>query len=269
MNQTSEIYRDEKSLLHVRRICAEILDMFVPNVCASCGAKPVGHSMLCEECRIKLLNCVTLPYCPFCGTSLGPHLTSKANSGCYDCPVPMPRFRRVYRIGPYAGVLKPIIRQIKYHSQWAMIEPLTRLLAEHIPNVSQTQFDLVAPVPMFWARRILRNGNHSWMMAKCLAGKLNLPASREIIRIRNTPQQAHFCRSRRMENVKDAFKIRNPQLMSGLKILLVDDVVTTGATADEAVRTLLDAGASEVHLAVFAKAGTPVPYEDRHPESKS
>lgn len=252
-----------------RQICGAMLDLLVPSVCVSCQCKPAKNSVLCEDCTVKLLNCATLPYCPFCGSTLGPHLVSNVDSGCFDCPVPMPRFRRVYRLGPYMGVLKPVIRQIKYHSQWAFVKPLADLLAEHIINNTQTQYDLVMPVPMFWTRRLMRNGNHSWMIAQCIAEKLHLPASREIIRVRNTPQQAHFSRTRRMENVRDAFDVRNAGLMDGLKILLVDDVVTTGATADEAVRTLLNAGASEVHLAVFAKAGTPVPYEDRHPTAKS
>lgn len=268
MNLRAEPYGVASAIAGVKRVCGALLDMFVPSVCVSCRTNSAQNSILCDDCLIKLLNCATLPYCPFCGTTLGTNLVSNVDSGCYDCPVPMPRFRRVYRLGPYTGVLKPLIRQIKYHSQWAYVNPLAELLAEHIVNVSQTQFDLVAPVPMFWTRRMLRNGNHSWMITQTLADKLGLPASRELMRVKNTPQQAHFSRTRRMKNMRDAFKVRNPHLMDGLKILLVDDVVTTGATADEATRALLDAGASEVHLAVFAKAGTPVPYEDRHPATK-
>ncbi len=83
----------------------------------------------------------------------------------------------------------------------------------------------------------------------------------QLIRVRHTPPQVHLPRTRRIENVRGAFAVRTKRRIEGARVVLVDDVTTTGATANEAARTLLKAGASNVHLAVIAKAEPPRAYE--------
>ena len=116
------------------------------------------------------------------------------------------------------------------------------------------------PVPMHWRRRWSRGYDHARALAKRLAGRLNLPVGNELIRIRYTPPQVTLSRSRRIEIVRGAFALRSTAPIEGAHVLLVDDVTTTGATANETARTLLSGKASRVTLAVVAKAEPPTAY---------
>jgi len=125
-------------------------------------------------------------------------------------------------------------------------------------------FDLVMPVAMHWRRRLVRGWDHARTLARAAARKLGLPVGNELHRVRNTPPQVHLPRSRRIENVRGAFSVtpRGAKALDGAHILLVDDVTTTGATANEAARTLLRAGAARVVLAVIAKSEPPTAYTE-------
>ena len=98
------------------------------------------------------------------------------------------------------------------------------------------------------------------MLARAAAQPLGLPAGNELIRVRHTPPQVHLPRSRRIENVRGAFAVPHPGAIEAAAVLLVDDVTTTGATANEASRALLSAGASRVVLAVVSKTEPPTAY---------
>ena len=124
----------------------------------------------------------------------------------------------------------------------------------------QARFDVVLPIPMHWLRRLGRGFDHARAIAAGLARELSLPLGRELVRIRNTPPQVNLSRTRRMENVRGAFAVRDRVAIAGAQVLLVDDVTTTGATASEAARALLDADAAGVTLAVLAKAEPPTAY---------
>ena len=138
---------------------------------------------------------------------------------------------------------------------------LGRMLAEGVKAASADEgFDLVVPVPMHWRRRFARGCNHAGILAGAVARGLRLPLGDELIRVRNTPPQVHLPKSRRVENVRRAFGVRPRARIEGARVLLVDDVTTTGATASEAARTVLRAGASSAHLAVVAKAEPPRAY---------
>jgi len=131
----------------------------------------------------------------------------------------------------------------------------------------QTAPQLVMPAPMHWRRRFVRGWDHARALGRAVGRELRLPVGDELIRLRNTPQQAQLPRSRRIANVRGAFAVRKPQALNGASILLVDDVTTTGATANEAARTLLQAGAARVTLAVVAKSEPPTAYAKRIAEA--
>ncbi len=202
--------------------------------------------------------------CPRCGGSLGPNIPARFD-GCGQCQHTLPRFSRVHRLGPYTGCLRQTIRDLKYRRHLRLRGRLTHLLAQRIQAASDEgggadRPDVVLPVPMHWLRRLGRGFDHARAIAKGLARELNLPLGCELVRIRNTPPQVHLPRTRRLTNVRGAFAVRSPGTIAGARVLLVDDVTTTGATADEATRTLLDAGADRVTLAVLAKAEPPRAY---------
>ncbi len=241
-------------------ILRSIVELVWPACCAACGTHQPTREGFCEDCSRALLGLAALSYCVRCGTTLGPGIAA-SQDGCGACPTVMPRFQRVIRVGPHAGPLRGAIHRMKYRGGAGRPGPLGRLLAEAVrARCEPAALDLVVPVPMHWARRLLRGGNHSTILAAGLARRLGLPMGQELIRIRNTPPQVHLPASQRRANVRGAFAAPRPAAVAGASVLLVDDVTTTGATADEAARTLLAAGAARVLLAVLAKAEPPTAY---------
>ncbi|HUS90909.1 MAG TPA: ComF family protein [Phycisphaerae bacterium] len=237
-----------------------MLDLLLPDVCGACGAERVAADGLCEACNRQLLSLVALSACPRCGQTLGPNIPAREN-GCGACPETLPRFERVYRLGPYTGPLRLAVRGLKYHRLLRLRGRLSRLLAERIlADGPDCALDAVVPVPMHWRRRLSRGFDHARSIAAGVARELGVPLGGEIVRVRNTPPQIHLPRTKRIENVHGAFDVRSPATVRGAAVLLVDDVTTTGATANEAARTLLRAGARRVRLAVLAKSEPPIAY---------
>jgi len=242
-----------------RRCAAAAGGLLMPRACAGCGAEAPVEGGLCTACNVQLLELATLPYCPRCGGTIGPNLPIRED-GCWMCPQPMPRFARVFRLGPYTGALRTAVRDLKYRRDETVLARLGRMLAESVASLESGPFDLVMPVATHWRRRLSRGYDHARALARAVARPLHLPVGVELIRVRHTPAQVGMSRSRRIENVRGAFTVRGKGSLEGACILLADDVTTTGATANEATRALLDAGASNVTLAVIAKSETPRAY---------
>ncbi len=232
-------------------------DLVLPRTCLGCGSSAPAADGLCERCSVDLLSLVALPSCPRCGATLGPNIPA-SDDGCDACPPTLPRFECVVRLGPYAEPLRSIVRELKYRRR-IMRRRLGRMLAQALRTRHDGGFDVVIPVPMHWRRRLLRGQNHAEVIASAVASQLELPVGNELIRVRNTPPQTHLPRSRRAENVRGAFAAGSRYVLDA-SVLLVDDVTTTGATANEAARTLLRAGAKRVVLAVVCKAEPPTAY---------
>ena len=242
------------------------VDLLLPAVCGACGRADKLEDGLCPRCRMELLALVSVASCPRCGGSLGPNIPARAD-GCGQCQTALPRFGRTYRLGSYAGPLRHAVRDLKYRRQLRLRRRLTALLAERIQadatagdDTPPPRYDVVQAVPMHWRRRLARGFDHAHVIASALAGHLGVPMGCELVRVRNTPPQVRLSRTRRIENVRGAFAVRDPDVVAGADVLLVDDVTTTGATANEAARVLLDAGAQRVALAVLAKAEPPRAY---------
>jgi ComF family protein len=245
-----------------------IADLMLPDSCAACGAGEVADHGLCLNCHLKLLSLVALPYCRRCGASLGPAVPER-DDGCRACPVTLPRFLRVIRLGSYADPLRAVCRDLKYRHQETLRRRLGRLLAEAVSaRLADRMPEVVLAVPMHWRRRLGRPCDHARLLAGVLADCLHLPLGYELVRLRNTPPQVHLSRTKRIENVRGAFGLARGAKLAGANVLLVDDVTTTGATANEAARTLLDGGVSSVTLAVVAKAEPPTAYAEHWRESR-
>ena len=248
-------------LSRLRSLGAGAVDLLLPGTCMACRAEEATTENLCQACNLRLLALVALPYCRRCGAGLSGGLP--AAESCRACPSTLPRYDCVIRLGPYEDPLRIIVRQLKYHRQEALRGHLGRLLGAAVAARCEVPLDLVLSVPMHWRRRLARGYDHALVLAKAVAGELDLPVGNELLRVRHTPPQAHLTRTRRIENVRGAFDVRRGAALAGAKVLLVDDVTTTGATANEAARGLLRAGASSVTLAAVAKAEPPAAYSER------
>ena len=245
----------------VRWCGAGALDLLLPAVCMACARDDISDGGLCEDCNVKLLALVAAPYCGRCGSGLSAGGT--AYETCPACPDTLGRFEAVVRLGSYAEPLRSVVRGMKYHRQEALRRRLGALLAAAVRTRAAKPPDLVLSVPMHWRRRLSRGYDHARILAVTLASELRLPLGHELVRTRYTPPQAHLSRSLRLQNVRGSFEVQGKVTLAGAHVLLVDDVTTTGATADEASRVLLQAGASSVTLAVIAKSEPPRAYAEQ------
>ena len=246
---------------HVAALARGALDLLLPDVCHACRRADVAVHGLCDTCHLALLKLAALDYCPRCGaTAAGPLRDGQVD--CPLCPQPLPRFEHVVRIGPYVQPLRAVIRGMKYRREEALCRWMSELLAAGVSARVERPLDVVVPAAMHWRRRLARGHDHAAVLAASVAKALRLPRGRDLVRVRPTPAQVNLSRTRRLANLRDAFTVPHPADIAGLRILLVDDVTTTGATANEAARTLLRAGASAVVLAVVAKADPPRAYAE-------
>jgi ComF family protein len=238
----------------VRASCA-VLDLFYPPDCVACGSalEGTGDARLCASCR-SLLPWIGEWQCPRCADELGPYTEGKR--ACPSvCHAKTLIFRGAVAVCRFEGVARELVHGLKYRSDLGAAEWMGRRIQERLEKTSWfADCTAVVPVPLHWTRRLSRRFNQSEVLAWSIAraagrGKPAMALSR----VRKTPPQAFLDFSARSENVKGAFKVRRTADVAGQEILLVDDVMTTCATAAECARTLLAAGAKRVHVAVFAR----------------
>lgn len=245
----------------MRRLGGGLVELALPSVCGGCGGEAVSVGGLCEGCNIALLGLVGQTYCRRCGAGLGTGVPEYPD-GCVQCPSPLARYERLWRLGPYDSPLREAVRALKYRRSGRLVGRLGTLLGEAVWNTAEWEFHAVVPVPMHWRRRIFRGVDHAALLAAAVARRLDAPAARLLRRVRNTPPQVTRSRRERVANVRGAFEAADPPQIKGRRLLLVDDVTTTGATANECTRALLRAGAVSVCVAALCKADAPAAYAD-------
>jgi ComF family protein len=237
-----------------RTLARGVLQLLYANVCWGCGvALRPDQNHFCDACRQSLTSD---PHssCSRCSSTIGPY--GDLGDGC--CPACRGHafaFDRTFRLGPYEGVLRELVLKMKHHSGEVVAELLGELWAERLASRLQgTHIDFVVPVPLHWWRRMLRGYNQSSTLARALSRRLHVSLSTGWLwRSRNTPRQTYqMSAADRQVNVRDAFRLGIGADVRGKTILIVDDVMTTGATASEAARPFRKAGAGQILVAVLA-----------------
>jgi ComF family protein len=178
------------------------------------------------------------------------------SDGCPACRKERFAFEKVVRLGSFHdGIWKEVIHRLKHFTGDGLAEAVGDLWASHSElRLRELGAQLVIPVPLHWRRRLRRGYNQSEPLAYSLALKLRLPCRPRLLqRIRATPDQKGQSAADRRANVKGAFQARPHAALVGKKVLLVDDVMTTGSTANEAARALRQAGAAPVIVAVLTR----------------
>ncbi len=221
---------------------ARALDLLFPPRCAVCGAM---GSFLCTTC-LQSLPRAEPPRCPVCWR---PGFFAPACPGCRERP---PAFQSLRAPCLMAGPAREAVHALKYNHFSALAEDMGRLMAEFAAS-ERLAADLVVPVPLHPRRRRTRGYNQSALLAKAVAAALGLPLDeRALVRRRDGPQQARAASAEeRRRNVEGAFEARGR--LEGRRILLIDDVTTTGATLDAGARALREAGAASVCCLAFAR----------------
>ena len=209
---------------------------------------------MCRSCGGRL-PMIRPPCCPLCGR---PVMTrGGASHVCGACRVrPRGAIARVCAAGLYDAGLKRLIHLYKYRRHQFLAAPLGDLLAAQAASSGVLDgIDCLAPIPLHWIRERWRGFNQARELAVRVARSRGTPVlpPRGLRRVRRTTPQVGLDARGRRENIKGAFATRRPELVRGRRVALVDDVLTTGATADECARTLMRAGATEVRLLVLAR----------------
>ena len=208
--------------------------------------------VLCDQCSTDMQPAES-GRCPRCGLPVGPF--ARTDAGCPNCRTLSLRFRRVIRAGLYDDTLRAACIRAKSPTQFPLAAALANWLwLRERDDFEAEPIDLVVAVPRHWTRQVAQPHHAAETIARVLARRLRKPHGRGLLRkIRWTPDQSDLSAAHRKQNLKDAFAVRSfRRLLAGQTVLLVDDILTTGTTANECSRALLNAGAAKVIVAVIA-----------------
>ena len=227
----------------------ELLRFFLPLECPVCGGQPFDGSpnMFCKDCLQKI-EFLTPPVCPMCGCEY---------NGLLDvCPLCLQSGKRpwdgalsVFRMN---GLVKELLHNYKYHKQPELAALLGELCLLSLRN-NMPHIDCIVPVPLHWRRFLQRGFNQSEELSKRLGQGLGIPVVNALRRKKYTKQQAKLGKEARISNLSGAFSINHSTFVEKRAILLVDDVMTTGATLSAAARALKRAGAAKVYVFTVAR----------------
>jgi ComF family protein len=223
-----------------------LLDIFFPPKCLNCGKY---GEIVCFDCakEISLIQTLT---CPECGR------VSQNGKYCQSCKSAHKNIAlKGIVIGAHydSGPLKEMIHHFKYSGYLSLSEQLAEIICSRLTNINGLKNFVVVPVPLHLSRKNRRGYNQSELLARYISAHFDMPGGDALVRMRDTKPQIGLPRAKRLENLEDAFSCQDTELITDRKILLIDDVTTTGATLNECAKALKNAGAKEIWGAVVAR----------------
>lgn len=230
-----------------------VASLFYPALCAVCS-EPIDYDdYLCPACKEKAPR-IKPPFCATCSEPFQGAITEAFS--CANCSHRLLHFASAVAAYRSRGVVRKIVHDFKYGHQIHLRHPVADWLLETLddPRLRGRRFDLVIPVPLHPTRKRERGFNQAELLAQSLSARAGFVMQEALERIRYTTTQTAFDRTERMENLHDAFRLRKKAHVRGLRVLLIDDVLTTGSTLSECARVLKAAGAISVHAATAARA---------------
>ena len=230
-----------------------LVSLFYPPACAACSVPIESSAYLCETCQAKAPR-IKPPFCETCSEPFPGSITERFS--CANCAHRVLHFQSAVAAYRSRGVVRKMIHEFKYEGQVHLRHPVAGWLSETLadPRLNGRRFDLVVPVPLHPARKRERGFNQAELLAELFSARARLTLGDALERIRYTTTQTVFDRAERMENLHNAFRLRKKANVRGLRVLLIDDVLTTGSTLSECARVLKAGGALSVHAATAARA---------------
>ena len=240
----------------IRVIFDSFLNLFYPESCFICSS-PVHRRQdcgLCDECWRKVLDLrIEGARCPSCGIPL-PGFADDSENLCLECVRLPPPYSGARSFGYYSTDLRLAIHEFKFKGCQRLAQLLAPLLADVFwISWRREDFDFLTDVPLHPARRRERGFNQAELLSRALARMVGLPEFRTLRRTALTQLQVGLSDVQRLENVRNVFRCSHIDLVAGKRILLIDDVMTTGATAASASQTLIEAGAEKVSVLTVAR----------------
>ncbi len=235
----------------IRRLVHAVL----PVDCAACGA-PLSDDPVPFFCRLCWAHITPLhgPVCARCGAPFasGPALTHSPGHLCGACRLRPPSYTRAWSNYPYEPPLQKAIQLFKYEGKVTLAGALGGLMVDDTCPLPGG--DVVMPVPLHPSRLRDREFNQSLLLADAVARRLRLPVSySNLVRLRETAPQTTLSRTARQKNLRRAFAVLRPAELTDQRIILVDDVYTTGTTVNECAKALRKAGAADVYVWTLAR----------------
>jgi ComF family protein len=232
---------------------ATVFNLVFPDQCRLCE-QPLSNLSRIPVCP----SCLALPaplicefFCRACRTPFVDAYPLDEHDLCTICRESVANFDTAYSFGSYEGALRKLIQLFKYGKIESLARPLSRLLIRALPL--EARFDLVFGMPMHWRKRWERGFNQAELLARPVARRFGLKPSGHLERTRYTKAQAGLTEALRRENLRDAFRVVRPEKIRNKRVLLVDDVFTTGATLRAAAAALKLAGAAHVTALTLAR----------------
>ena len=227
-----------------------------PGQCHACGVYLNGRiqNSICDSCRATIRH-IESPFCSRCGLPFTGNISIEFQ--CENCTTINPAFDSARSAVYSNGVVREIIHQFKYGNARHLELFLGLLLmARAVPELEGRQWNVVMPVPLHPVRERERGCNQSSFLASMLAENLGVPFTGDIVsRVKNTDTQSTLGRDARLKNMRGAFIPAQNLDISGQSIIIVDDVMTTGATVSACAKALKQAGADHVIAWTVARGG--------------
>lgn len=207
-----------------------------------------GENRFCPECMSRL-PVIKGEHCTGCGGTLDSMLAR-----CSKCleSAEFP-WRDAFTLFEYRKEARELIHQMKYYNRPQLARTFGTLLAEKLAG-ENLELDLILPLPLFWIRRLERTYNQSELLARIIGKRLHVPVGNELKRIKGGRHQASLGRRERLIGAKGVFAVKNPDTLYGKRVLLIDDVFTTGATLNSAAKVLMKAGVRTLYVATVARS---------------
>jgi competence protein ComFC len=228
-----------------------VLSLFFPTPCASCGRyiKDFTYLYVCPECYGKTQKLEG----HLCSVCMKPLQAGYLNR-CGDCEREKRHFTCVAPAGVYQGAIKELIHRLKFYNRKKIAALLAEFILENVMDSAVRWADVIVPVPL--SKKVLgeRGYNQTALIGKILADRYGIEFSEPVRKARETEPQNKLERKERLTNLKGAYKMEEGVSVSGKKVLVVDDVYTTGTTLNEMAIVLIESGAKEVRGIMAARS---------------
>ena len=231
-----------------------LIDLIFPPLCAFCGTPLAENDKvdICPGC-LRDIHFISPPICPKCGLPFPMEMGE--DHLCGQCLGREWHFGSARALGLYEGTIREAIHTLKYRGKSFLAKPLVGLLNRGYPFIDYGSYDLLVPVPLHPKRLRERGFNQALILGKAIGRREEIPCTGFALKkIRWSHPQVSLSPNEREKNVKGSFAVADPAAVRGKRILLIDDVMTTGSTVNECARELLKAEAGEVDVFTLARA---------------